>query len=487
MTIKIINRLLTVGILTAGLTFSSCADFLDVNTNPNQLADAPFTTQLPGTFVAAGSAHYGSAFSINQITQHLAGAGAGGTDSHNEIRLGGTWTSVYLNGMTNLYDIVKKADAAKSPYYSGVAKVMIALNLGLATDIWGDVPYSEAISLEKQFYPKFDSQQEIYQKLPLLLDEAIANLNATTSAFAPAKDDLAYAGNRAKWVKLANALKARFAIHLTKKTGKGAADAALAALAGGMTDNTDDLQVVYATNSLNPWHSGVALANVTGNLTVRHAEQLADAMNGATFGVWDPRLPVIAGVRGTTINTWKGNVSGEGTGGVLDLLITSWHSTPIAPILMMTFSEQKFIEAEARFISNGGTQASTGSTAEAYAAYLAGIKANLDKLGVADTAKTRYLADPKVAVGAANLQLTHIMGEKWKALFLQPEAWTDMRRYDYLPAIYKDLALPFRHNPSLAGQWIRRAQYPTDEFSRNSEQVRKVAKNLQDKVWWDEK
>lgn len=487
MTIKLLKKIIAMGVLATGLSLAACSDFLDVNTDPNRLANAPFTTQLPGTMFAMGSAHYGASFSINQITQHIAGAGGGGTDSHNEIRLGGTWTSVYLNGMTNLYDIIKKADAAKSPHYSGVAKVMIALNLGLATDIWGDIPYSEAINLDKNFYPKFDPQREIYQKIPVLLDEALVDLNSTSSAFSPKSDDLMYGGNRTKWVKVARALKARYAIHLTKKGGKAAADAAIAAItAGALADNTDDLQLTYALNSLNPWHTGVALGNATGNLTVRHSEQLADAMNGTTFGVWDPRLPVIAGVRGTTVNTWKGNVSGQGTGGVLDFLVTSWHSTPTAPILMMTFSEQKFIEAEARFISNGGTQTSTGSTAESYAAYLAGIEANMRKLGVSDTGRIRYLADSKVAVGAANLQLTHIMGEKWKALFLQPEAWTDMRRYDYLPAIYKDLALPFGHNPSLNGQWIRRSQYPLDEFSRNSEQVRKVEKKLQDKMWWDE-
>ena len=128
MTIKIIKKIATAGILIAGLGFAACSDFLDVNTDPNRLANAPLSTQLPGTLFAAGSAHYGAAFSINQLTQHISGAGAGGTDSHNEIRLGGTWTNVYLNGMTNLYDIIKKADAEKSPHYAGVAKVMIALN-----------------------------------------------------------------------------------------------------------------------------------------------------------------------------------------------------------------------------------------------------------------------------------------------------------------------------------------------------------------------
>jgi hypothetical protein len=167
-------------------------------------------------------------------------------------------------------------------------------------------------------------------------------------------------------------------------------------------------------------------------------------------------------------------------------LVTNWYSNQTAPILMMTFSEQKFIEAEARFIANGGTATSTGTTADAYKAYLDGIDAHMKKIGVPDTARTRYTTAPQVAVGAANLKLSHIMVEKWKALFLHAEAWTDMRRYDYSNIIYKDLSLPSNHNVSLGGQWIRRVEYPLDEFSRNGDQVRKAVKAANVKMWWDE-
>jgi hypothetical protein len=464
----------------------SCDKYLDINDDPNRVSSAPLSTQLTGSITATSSNHFSAANTICQITQHLANAAANGAaDTHNEIRLAGLWTGTYLNAMSNLNDIIKNAGQRNSPHYAGIAKVLLAMNLGMTTDIWGDVPYSQAFTLEKSFYPTYDPQQSIYTNIQGLLDGAITDFGQTTNDFKPGADDLIYAGNITKWAKLARALKARYTIHTTKKGAANAATAAITALTGALADNTDDCQVPYNTTILNPWNS-VALANNTGNLTVRISEQLADAMNGTTYGVFDPRLGVISGVRTAINNTWKGNVNGTGAGGVLDLLVTNWYSTTAAPIQFMTFAEQKFIEAEARFIANGGNAASTGTTAEAYKAYIDGIDAHMKKIGVPDTGRTRYLAAPQVAVGAANLKLSHIMVEKWKALFLNSEAWSDMRRYDYSPAIYKDLTLPTNHNASLGGQWIRRAEYPLDEFSRNGEQVRKAVQPATAKVWWDQ-
>lgn len=469
------------------IAFTSCEKYLDINTDPNRIASGALASQLTGTLTSTASNHFNAAFTINQITQHIAAAAANGSaDTHNEIRLAGVWTGTYLNAMTNLADIIKTASEKNSPHYAGIAKILTAINLGMTTDIWGDVPYSDAFKLQSSFYPKYDTQQDVYNAINTLLNEALTDLNATTNVFKPGADDLFFAGNITRWRKLANAIKARYAIHLTKKNGAAAAEAAITAIASGMTDNADDAQVAYNNIVINPWHS-LALALNTGNTSVRHSDQLAESMNGGTYGVWDPRLPIIAGARpNVSNNTWKGTVNGSGSGGVLDFLVTNWYSTQTSPILIMTFSEQKFIEAEARFIANGGNASSTGTTAAAYKAYIDGIDAHMKKLGVADTARNRYLKDPKVDVGAANLKLEHIMSEKWKALFLQSEVWTDMRRYDYSQNIYKGLELPQGHNPSLGGQWIRRAEYPLDEYTRNSDQVRKVQKRPIDKLWWDQ-
>ena len=130
----------------------------------------------------------------------------------------------------------------------------------------------------------------------------------------------------------------------------------------------------------------------------------------------------------------------------------------------------KFVEAEAHFRA--------GDNADAYTAYLAGIIANMNKLGVADTAITRYTTDPSVAVGEANLTLALIMKEKYVACFLSPVTWDDMRRFDYG---YKDFALPV--NASLTS-FIRRLDYPSTEISRNGQNVPNVQRT--DHLWWDQ-
>ncbi|HKK46459.1 MAG TPA: hypothetical protein VJ964_13125, partial [Balneolaceae bacterium] len=74
-----------------------------------------------------------------------------------------------------------------------------------------------------------------------------------------------------------------------------------------------------------------------------------------------------------------------------------------------------------------------------------------------------------------------IMKEKNVAMFLQPEAWTDARRFDYQ---YPDFDLPYHVNPDLNGNFIQRILYPNSELTRNEDNVPDV--QLQQKIWWDQ-
>ncbi|MFO7799966.1 MAG: SusD/RagB family nutrient-binding outer membrane lipoprotein, partial [Rhodohalobacter sp.] len=150
-----------------------------------------------------------------------------------------------------------------------------------------------------------------------------------------------------------------------------------------------------------------------------------------------------------------------------------------------TYAETKFIEAEAEFlVANSGSFQATGANAAAYEAYLEGIRANMDKLGVSQADRDAYLSDPNVAVGTANLTMELIMKEKYKALFLNPETFNDLRRYNFDDTIFRGLELPEDHNSVLNGQWIQRAVYPSSEFSRNEDQVRQAEKAIDQPMWF---
>lgn len=466
----------------------SCDDYLggDTNVDPNRAVEVSLNVLLPTVIDATALNHYNLGFETSQIVQYVASATttSSRTDTHNQIRLGTAWRDLYLRALSNASVMALQAAEQESPHYEGVAKIMLAINLSLATDTWGDVPYSEAFQADNNLTPGYDSQESIYTAIQDLLDEAIVALNEENSLFSPEGDDLVYGGDLSQWVKAAYSLKARYALHLSELDTE-AASRALTAIVNGFDSNEDDLQYLYDERNLNPWHKRPALADGTGNASITFSEQLIDAMNGTDYGVFDPRLPLIAENDGEA--EYTGAINGEEAGESSNSRFTvdTWYSTATAPVLMFTYAESKFIEAEAAFLNNGGTTTSVGSTQNAYDAYVAGISAHMDKLGVDPAERDAYLSDPAVAVGVDGLTLELIMKEKYVANFLHPETWVDFRRYDYDATIYKDLELPLEHNPDLNGEWIRRVLYPLDELSRNGEEVNKVQQGLEVKVWWD--
>jgi hypothetical protein len=473
------------GLILVFLT-NSCESYLggDTNIDPTRPQKVTLAALLPAAIEATSNNHYSAGFEVSQITQQTSSVFASGADVHaNETRLDGTWTGVYLRAMSNINVMIQQAQSENAPYYVGIGKILMAINLGLATDIWEDIPYTDAFQGSENLYPRFDSQESIYNAIQRLLDEGITALNQPTSAFTPAADDLIYAGNRSRWIKAANAYKARYLLHTARRTPANL-NQILSLVANSFINNSEDFQLVYNDKNRNPWHIRPVLTNNTGNFTISFARQLVDMMNGTLYSYFDPRLPIIAS-RGNNAN-FTGKINGTNQGGTAAFAATNYYCTPTAPVIMLGFSELKLIEAEVRFLLNGGSPTTVGSTIEAYTAYLAGIRANMEKLSVPATERDAYLANPAVAVGASALRLTDIMKEKYITLVLHPETWVDMRRYNYNTAIYRDLRLPENQNPELRGNWIRRAAYPISETTRNQAEVSKVVRGLTNPMWWNQ-
>lgn len=468
---------------------TSCDDYLggDTNVDPNRPAAITLEAYLPSIVDATAESYYYVAYDANQVAQHVASYFGSGSDIHEEFRIGTGWTQIYLRAMSNAHELERQAGEQSSPHYAGVAKVYQALMLGLATDAWENVPYTEAFEGIENLTPAYDQQQVIYETIiPNLLDQAVTDLQAASSVSSPGADDLVYGGDLEQWIKTANVLKARYAIHLVNKGSQAAAQQALAALDGiSYTSNDDDLQLTYDERNLNPWHSRIALAINTGNFLLAPAAQVVNMMNGDLYGVVDPRLPLMFALN-TDQTEYEGMVNGSAEGNTIDLRESTWYASSEAPLLMVTYAEAKFIEAEARFLANGGSATTTGSTPEAYQAYLDGIAAHMSKLGVVDSLREAYLGSPQVGMGADNLTLGLILKEKYIALFLNPEAWVDLRRYQYSNELYRGFSLPENVNPQLNGAFIERATYPFDELSRNSAAVLANNKPLSADMWRDQ-
>lgn len=450
--------------------FPACENWLDVNEDPNRVTEASLNSLLPPVIEGLSRAHYELAFTTSQANQQI-GSYFGYFE---QFTIENAWSTLYLRVLGNADQLYNQATDEGASHYRGVARVLQAAGLGLATDVYEDAPFTEAFRGSDNFQPAYDSQELLYTRIQELLDEAILLLNQEESTLSPGNDDLIYDGDLDKWIKAAHTLKARYALHLSNKGGSFAQDA-LESIEDGFQSNSDDFQLVYNSVVRNPWHTNVALAINTGNFTVAPSSYLIDLMNGNIYGYDDPRLPFIADKGANDEYIGINSYDSDAPGNTVDFSETTWHSTATAPILMSTYAEARFIEAEAAFLA--------GQSARAYDAFLAGIEASMTKLGVDQGEIDAYLNLPEIAVGAGNLSLDMIMKEKFIALYLNPESWTDIRRYNYDDEVFNAFVIP---DQTMWNGPPQRSLYPLSELNRNAVEVQKVSKDFSQPMWRDQ-
>lgn len=455
---------------------SGCNEYLDINENPNVATEAPLDGLVQRvTYQTSYNVYRVATSYTNYYVQYFASPNeASPTDTYDPLDYSSRWANLY-SVMTDAYDLIRFSQEISSANHTAIGKVMMAINLAMAADSWGSVPYSTGFTGEI-IQPTYDPADQVYNTVFTLLDEAIQMIDLSSEVVVPALDkDLFYGGNMELWLKLAYGLKARYLNHFSKKSNYDPA-AVLAAVDNALEGNEDDAQLTSFDNR-NPW-AQAAINNDNLVLDGWLSEQVIDAMNGNTFGVVDPRLPLITEPfeeNGDMI--FRGTPNGEGRRGdgtiqeEVYLETTGFYSTEDAPLLVFTYAEQKFIEAEAAFRS--------GEMERAVNAFRAGIRANMEKVGVADADISTYMQDKYSDLSGSTLTLLQIMDEKYLAMFLHPETWNDARRFDYQ---YTDFALPTNAN---LGEYIRRLEYPDSEKSRNGSNVPAIG-GLTDPVLWDE-
>ncbi len=472
---KQFSYILKFGLLSAlMLSFSSCEDYLDINTDPNNPTVAPLSGLLANASFETGNNVQDLGGITSFYVQHLASPNASSsTDIHDEVAYDDQWFNLY-NVMTDLSDLELQAAEVGASDYVGAAKILKALNLGMTIDAWGDIPYEEAF-FAQTLNPTYDDDQALYGEVQQLLDDGIAALQQGNSTSEIGNDDFIFGGDTDRWLKLAHGLKARYLLHLSE-TDQYNPQAVLAEIDQALASTEDDAGVDFFEEENNPWW---VVANNNANLLLGGwiSEQFVEALDGTTYGYVDPRQILMYDT--TDAGEFIGTPNGAGRGdapeqGARSTLVTGrFYTEQTAPVLVFTIFEQKFIEAEAAL--------DAGDRARSYDAYLMGIRAHMAKIGADDATIDAYLAIPAVAVGADNLTEELIYKEKYIAMFLHPEAWVDARRYDYQ---YAGMTLPANHNPQLSGEFIKRLIYPDSETTRNGQNVPDIT--IGDNLWWDQ-
>jgi Starch-binding associating with outer membrane len=481
MTHSIYKKLHITVILIGLITVTGCKKYLDINTDPNRPTEAPINGLLAATTQNTALNVQRTANVTNYYVQYFASPNPNSpTDIYDRVDFGGLWRSLYDN-MADLSDMEKLSVSLNSTAHLGMAKIMMAMNLSMATNLWGNVPFSEALT-GATLTPKFDDAQALYNRCITLLDEGIAEMRKTpTVTVTPAADFLHgptaasatvwNSTNRIWWIRTAFTIKARLLNQVSKQTSYNAADV-LSAIDSSYTTAAQEARTTIFTLR-NPWAT-VARNNAALLLDGWLSTNFINSMNGSRFGYTDPRLARITNL--TRFNDYRGTRNGQGrvgTGTNNDecyLVLAGFFSADAAPLFVSTFEEVEFIEAEAALRANNRTRA--------YAAYLSGITASMNKIGVPAAQKDAYLALPAIAVTASNLTFGDIFREKYLALFLQPVTYDDARRFNFA---YTGFQLPAN---ALLTSPIRRLEYPSSEITRNATNTPAVPA-LTDRLWWD--
>ena len=445
-------------IMLLGISFQSCKeDFEDLVNSPNSPTEVPPSSLLSTAEVTTFFVHSGTLTRISSIfTQQLTGTadgqfGAMNLYNINESAYENDWDVLYTNAMTNTKIIIDDF-GAENPHYKGMAQTLMAINLAILTDFWGDVPFSDALdALNGSFSPTFDSQESIYGNIQNLLDEAIANLEqpASANSLIPGADDLIFGGDVEKWKAAAYLLKSRYYLRLSETGGNNLVEAMDALTKSGFNDSSFDMPILY--------DGGSTSTNQYFAFEVQRANYLVlnkffvDLMNDSN----DPRLPFYA----------LPDVNNEFTGSDKDDINTTtvshigpYIASPAATRYIISFEEAKFIEAELKMRDNDQTGAED-ALREAIEASLMKVVGSVDDSFV------------DAIVNGATLE--DIMNQKYVALFTYMEPYHDYRRTGY-PQItpvtgFTDIPL--------------RIPVPTSE--RNTNPNTPANPGLFAPVWWD--
>jgi len=479
--------------ITMVATMSGCQKKIDeAFANPNASVRVPIETLLPGiigNFVgssaAAGSA-YGTAndgLYVGRYVQYWATNSAGnqydqmgGATGASDI-LGSVWAMHYFGMGENLNKMVKWGIEEEKWDYVGVGYAIRAWSWLTLTNMHGEVIMREAFRPEQLVF-KYDSQKDVYDTVRAIARMAISYLERTDGKVSQSNlakgDAFFYNGDVNKWKKFVYTVMARSFNHLSNKADYKA-DSVIKYALLGINSNADNASAKFANTGI------VGTSNFYGPVrrnvgALRQTEYIANLMNGLGTrftGAVDPRAWYM--LRENTNGTIRGiKLNKGGAGLVTNDQPQSFWGMPFAtatepvtdaacryifkngsPFPIITASENKFILAEA-YLRKGDVNS-------ALTAYKDGISLNFDMLVndyaagvpaarlITPTMKTTYLTNPVVVPSASNLSLSHIMLQKYIALygFGMLETWVDMRRFHYSDLdekaggqVYADLVMP---------------------------------------------
>jgi hypothetical protein len=536
------NKLIKISFVLAGLTvFAGCKKFVDVNDNPNNA----IVTQSSYVFSGALGTTY-----RNQVSgaNHIVPGSWTGYYGHSTSFTGGgaektyEFTNADFNAFDGLFDniadyqyVIDNATKDGVAFWKDPANIMQCYVYQELVDLYGDVPYTDALKGVENITPTYANQKTIYEDLIKRLDAAMTAIAAATwsTDAAIVAQDIYFQGNKTNWIRFANTLKLRILMrqsfmpgrdtYITTNINSTLANGYIAAnvlCSPGYQNIAGKLNPFYANYGFNELNNivsnhqyrkmGAPIVNwlKTSNTTNALPPSSAPAAtaNADTF-----RLQSLAWPKGTTVTAPSANLSdyagiplGIGAG------YSTAGSSPIGPFqifqgqgtrqaLLMLLAEAYFLQAEAAqrygiVFAGGGAQQLYEAGILSHFRTCAAANANTpNNFGNASNAGDAYAIRYYNRLTNSNNINWTLSTDKIRAILIQKwvslthinglEAWSEYRKSSGsasvgVPILVKTVASTSNPEPV-------RYLYPQSELDANINNVPTGIDRFTSKIFWD--
>lgn len=415
----------------------------EMNTDPNQLSTLPdeylFTNAVRQSFrdqYERFDIDFGGQYAHIWVGDNWNRE----VDKYNDIHSQGDiaeriFHGIYNGPIRNIVEVLQMTGPGgdyENPVRNAQATIIATLNFSRMTDFYGDIPYFEGgMGKYGILKPEYDAQEVIYSDMVArLLDAIVVLKSASDSDIYSGAEDPLFAGDRDKWIRFANSLRLRLAMHARfadPATYNSVIDECLGeALIEDNSQNAAlEMQDSDNPDLYNPWHNKIIDYN-SGIYTLNWAELFITSLEDMN----DPRLPFFA--TKTNADAYLGMPNG-----LTDTYYSGWsraNSSLAAeqflakdqPMYMMTASEIYLLRAEAALFGLG--------QGDPNQLYQAGIEMAMDQWNIEDSLVVEFLASEAEAslYGDQENMFRQIATQLWISFVPNTfEGWTTIRRTGY--------------------------------------------------------
>ena len=482
------------------LTTTSCDEgFGELNTDPNAANEINPNFQFSWIQLRTSGERYenwrANLIYSSMMMQHLAalcGYWTGDKYTYNAGYSSSLFDRQYTQAVVEIQDLISTLETSEDPDQTmlGMARIWRVVIFHRLTDLYGDIPYSEAGKgfIDGVDFPVFDAQEDIYLDMLNELEEAVAQIG-DSGGFGTA--DFLYNGDQGAWRRFGNSLMLRLGMRLSEVDATTAQEYVTKAIQGGTLQPGEDAFIEHSVGPEGINRNGIGevldQSQGFGDDCPRLSETFVNWMKASN----DPRLDVIGTlpVNGNEHNGLPNGLDAElindnPTGTSLDDFssINQAIVSVASPMMFLTVAESELLKAEAALRGWGASDAASH--------YEAGVRAAMNMWDAYGQPIAEGDIDAYIANNPFDGTMKSIGEQYWAATFLNEyEAFANWRRTGY-PEL-----TPVNYPGNVTGGTIPvRLALPQGELGTNPNMRDALdrqglgtdfASHLTVPVWWD--